>query len=101
MISGFCRRTRASDDIDVLRSSQRERLGQPRVCLVSSSRFVAPPPGMNNHPRRRSMTKEVCEDDMPISAMPLILSLEELEVGARSRFRSAENQSDFFREAGS
>ena len=45
------------------------------------------------------MTKEVREDDMPISAMPLILSLEELEVGAHSRVRSAENQSDFFQEA--
>lgn len=44
---------------------------------------------------------EVREDDMPISAVSLILSLKELEGGVHSRARSAENQSDFFREAGS
>jgi len=39
-------------------------------------------------------------DDVLMPAVSLTLSLEELEVGVRSRARSAENQSDFFREAG-
>ena len=42
---------------------------------------------------------EAREGVMLISVMLFILSLEELEVGVHSCVRSAENQSDFFREA--